>query len=178
MIRSYLSQFSLLRMIYGNFVFFRHALREGIWTTLFNIENFFKDNSDAAFLTWKVLLPEEGNSEDLETWLLSKKIKFSQGSHTIYFPPQENLEDIIGEAKGFYPESAGFKILKDFSSPNKANYMGNHTGKGGGEKFRRLLSGTPSDQSVVANYMHYLDIGPRIYDICCFNNGIRSFTVL
>jgi hypothetical protein len=107
-------------------------------------------------------------------WLRSQGIEISEGGHAFYIRPQPALRDILEPIISFYPEGAGFKILKDLRHPRRARYLYKH---------RRSLAllarliGSPHDQVLAANYMYARGIGPRVWDLTCWRIQGRSCTV-
>jgi hypothetical protein len=147
MIRTYLSKIEILKFLYGNLMFFNHAIKEGLWRIFFNFRRYSKKSNSPKYLSWKSRFPDFSDGNKLISSILISSLKFNQGSHAIYLPPQKNLGKYLGEAVDFYPENAGFKILKDATSPEKSRYMANQRGDSEGLKFREFLTGSAFDRA-------------------------------
>ncbi len=123
----------------------------------------FRRPAGQAVLTWDVPFPRFDRPGDLVTWLRSQGVEVSEGGHTFYIAPQPALRRIIPAVVDFYPPQSGFKVLRDFRDPLRARYIYKHPRS---LKMLKRLIGTPRDQLIVANYMHVLGIGPRVWDTC------------
>ena len=114
------------------------------------------------YITWTTHFPSFQDFHNFEQYLEQNHIFYYAGGCTIYIPPQPNLDKYFGNMVKFYPSDAGFKILKDFSVPERANYLKyNHEVSWQEVK---LVSNT-TDLLAVACTMEILGLGPRVYDL-------------
>ncbi|MHC4861327.1 MAG: hypothetical protein ACYTDY_14685, partial [Planctomycetota bacterium] len=105
--------------------------------------------------------------------LRTRGVSLAEGGHSVYVPPQPALREVLPEPAAFYPEGAGFKILKDLRGPAEATYL-----TGGSRRALRVrATGRPVDQIVAANYMHSLGIGPRIWDVAALRGDGGTYTM-
>jgi O-antigen/teichoic acid export membrane protein len=117
-------------------------------------------------LSWNVEIGQIRNAEDLGEFLIQNHIVFNEGGHTIYIRPQLGLEKIFGKMVAFYPSDAGFKVLKQFRSPQRVRYVGNLSyGIDGHPYSLNILTGSARDRAEAANVMHMFEIGPALYDV-------------
>jgi hypothetical protein len=171
-LKSHLRRYSRARYLYANAVYFSYALREGLWRNLVRFSRRSDYSGSQEVISWDVPFSQMEDPGELGRWLQAQGIHFEEGHNTIYLPPQEKLRDLVPAVVEFYPPNTGFKILKDFRPPEEANYLsGNHL------FVRAKLAGKPQDQLVTANYMYSLGLGPRVWDVCCWKGGSRSYTV-
>src|SRR5262249_39112246 len=84
------------------------------------------------------------------------------------------LGDLIPEIVNFYPPGCGFKVLKNFGRPRQTEYLVKDRTP---FFFIGRLVGEPQDQLVLANYMHSLDLGPRVWDLACWKGQGKYYTV-
>ena len=156
-----------------NKLFLQHAFREGLWRPLFGVfatdENFGLQH----VLQWDVPWPQFDTPGQLVAWLREHNLQVNEGQHTLYIPPQDGLEGLLPSVLDFYPPQCGFKILKDFRSPDEANYLAGRNQLLG----RTKLVGTPQAQLITANYLYSLGIGPRVWDVCGWRSSTCSYTV-
>lgn len=117
-------------------------------------------------------VPEEPFS--LMEILRERGLTVQEGSHTIYIPPQPELETRLGSFAALYPKDAGYKILKSLVKPEDARYVAN---------LRRntftqaALLGKAMDMVPAANLLHHLHIGARLYDLAGIQIGSHSATM-
>jgi PST family polysaccharide transporter len=181
LLRAYLNRHELLYKIalvpftwYQTIVFFIHVSRQGLWASMLRSRRESTWKASQREIKWNVPFPHCDEPAQLIRWLRSKGINVSEGGHTFYLPPQRNLGDFIPEIVDFYPSGCGFKILKNFGPPRQTAYLVKER-----TPFPILgrLVGAPQDQLVLANYMHSLDIGPRAWDLACWEGQGKSYTV-
>lgn len=161
-------------MWYGTIVFFIHVSRQGLWRAMRGSRRSVTGHACQMEMTWDVPFPTFGAASELINWLRSQGLNVSEGGHTFYLPPQKNLGDFIPEIVNFYPPGCGFKILKNFGPPRQTGYLVKER-----TPFSLVgrLVGAPQDQLVLANYIHSLDIGPRIWDLACWKGQGKYYTV-
>jgi len=104
--------------------------------------------------------------------LKKRNVHFATGRHTIYLPPQEGLEVIVGDVVRCYPPGTGFKVLKDFRPPDKARYITN----GNIRRVIETLMGPVTNQALAANGLYALGLGPRCYGIEHLYNAAQNLT--
>ena len=167
--------YKTVERLYENALYVPHVARQGLGRMLLRLpEPDPRHGQRQAILTWKVPFHSATGSADLIAWLRSSGVRVHEGGHTIYVPPQEALRAVIPAIVAFYPDQAGFKILRDLRHPREARYLYKH------RRSLRLLTrliGTPEDQLVAANYMYTLGIGPRVWDLACWESDAARCTV-
>jgi hypothetical protein len=114
------------------------------------------------YISWNTNLPFFYDYQSFIEYLENNQIHFYLGGCTLYIPPQSALDKHFGEMMAFYPPDAGLKILKDFSPPERANYL----------KYNKEVSWQEvklvSDTSAlldVACTLEDLGLGARVYDL-------------
>jgi hypothetical protein len=110
---------------------------------------------------------------ELQATLTKHGIQYGNGNASVYLPPQPGLEQVLGELVGAYPPNSGFKILKRFSTPDKARYLGVAEGS---EEQRAV--GMLYTQAFSANALWMYGLGPLLYDIAHLRAGPIDLTVL
>ena len=138
---------------------------EIVWSIKFKFSRVFQEKKICSYLKWSVDARDIYEINDLKNLFNKNNIVFFEGNHTIYLPPQKNLNLIFKNIIDKYPNDSGFKILKDLNNPINARYLGNHNNSGFREKIRSQIIGTATNQIIVANYLFNLNIGPRLYDL-------------
>lgn len=162
-----------LRRTYQEIRLLVYAIREGLWRAALSSRRRSGAGSLQAVLTWDVHLPPVTSPSELSSWLRQQGVTSVGGWHTLYLPPQERLEAILGDWISRYPRDAGFKVLKDFRPPEEAYYV-DRSMCGSVEA---SLTGTPLDQLITANFLYANNISPRVYDLCCLRSGSTRFSV-
>ncbi len=104
-----------------------------------------------------------------------KGILLREGGHTIYVPPQPALAQLFRDIVCFYPDDAGFKILKDFNTVDKASYIAPVKRREISYTERVLTSSIP-DIVDAANVMYLYGIGPCLYDVMEIHTGTATMT--
>jgi len=100
------------------------------------------------------------------------EIRYSTGRHSIYLPPQKALREFLGEVIHDYPDDTGFKILKNFQSPENASYIAN----GSQRLLTKNMMGPVTNQALAANALAALDLGPPCYGIAHLQSGAEAMT--
>lgn len=143
-----------------------HALRQGLWRSL-SPTTFRKVAYEQQVLTWSTFIPDRRNSPDIVSYLRQSGLCVQEGGNAFYLPPQPGLAHTLGAPVERYPPGSGFKVLRDFRGLEEAHYL--HPERQ--TRLRRRLIGTPRDQLIAGNYLHRLDLGPRIWDVCLLRAG-------
>ena len=94
------------------------------------------------------------------------------GKHTVYLPPQEGLDRLLGSVTEMYPPDVGFKVLKNFGEPTKVSYIVN-------ADIRRItehILGPVTNQALAANTLFALGLGPQCYGVIHLRSGSRDIT--
>jgi len=151
-----------------------YALRAGFWREMLGVFGRRMKCERQRTMTWTVPFPDLRTPAELTAWLESRDIRYSEGSNVLYIPPQEKLKALIPKVVGFYPSHSGFKILKDFRPPGEANYLARNLEY---VAVRAKLTGSPQDQLITANYLYSLEMGPRVWDVCCWQGSGAEYTV-
>lgn len=142
-----------------------HALRNGLWRWLSPAVRTGVDQQHVR--TWSTSLPDRTCSPDIVSHLRHAGLRVQEGGNAFYLPPQPGLAGVLGAAVHHYPPGSGFKILRDFRGLDEAHYL--HPERQ--TRLRRRLIGTPRDQLIAANYLHWLRLGPRVWDVCLLRAG-------
>lgn len=127
-----------------------------------------KGGSKQQFLTWETNLSLGSSFQDLLTYLADNHVVYLEGTFSIYLPPQPDLARHLGAFVDFYPDDAGYKIVKDFAAPDKANYVRNGVTVSWQES---VLVGDPNQQVIAANTAEVLGLGSRLYDLAALEAG-------
>jgi hypothetical protein len=123
---------------------------------------------------WQTGLPSQADAASLCNALRERGLAVLEGGHAIYVPPQSGLDALAPEARAFYGEGVGFKILRDLRGPHEARYLRADATSSG---LRNMLIGKPVDQITPANYLAWADLGPRVVDLCEWVCGDTRLTV-
>lgn len=161
--------------LYENCLYVPHVARQGLSRALLGVRGAGgRSEARQAVLTWPVPFPPWNGPAELIAWLRASGIQVHEGGHTFYIAPQEALRRVVPAVVGFYPDESGFKILKDCRHPRDARYLYKHR-----YSLRLLmrLIGRPEDQLLPANYMYALGIGPRVWDLTCWESQGKRCTV-
>jgi hypothetical protein len=142
-----------------------HAFRNGLWRSL--SPGVRRAAHGQRVLTWFTAIPDRRSSAEIVSYLRQSGLLVQEGGNAFYLPPQPGLAQTLGAAVEHYPPGSGFKVLRDFRRLEEAHYL--HPERQ--TRLRRRLIGTPRDQLIVANYLHWLDLGPRVWDVCLLEAG-------
>ncbi len=118
-------------------------------------------------LIWQTRLDELKSGDALASCLRARRVRFSEGLHTIYLPPQPGLESVLGECVQGYPPQAGFKILKIAAPPHEAIYRVDARQHWVASKWM----GGVLNQVDAANLLFGLGLGPRLFDLAELRAG-------
>ena len=124
--------------------------------------------------TYPTRLSANGGFPGLAEWLKSEGVRYNEGGHTLYVPPQEGLVSTLGSFVGIYPSDAGFKILKQLKGPLEGRYISDY------RRFslvQSLVTGTAVNNVIGANFLHLFGLGPRLYDLVQLSAGDKNLTV-
>ena len=159
---------------YQTIVFLIHVSRQGLWRAMRGSRRSALSHTGQMEMTWDAPFPPCDGAPELINWLRSQGVNVSEGAHTFYLPPQKSLGDFIPEVVNFYPPGCGFKVLKNVGPPSQTAYLVKED-----MPFYLIdrLVGTPRDQLVLANYVHSLGIGPRVWDLACWKGQSNYYTV-
>jgi hypothetical protein len=107
-------------------------------------------------------VPFEGATIDaLRIALRGASLRFAEGRHTLYIPPQPGREAVFGaELLAAFPPEAGIKVLKNFEPPSRARYQFESA-----TASEDALLGPIGVQGFNAAALHAYELGPRPYDI-------------
>ncbi len=103
------------------------------------------------------------SQNSLKHHLLSAGVSFSEGSHATYLPPESFNQTAFRSLAANYPGDAGLKIMKNPGSVDDSTYV---VGRAKGDS--RIQLGMVHGHrylSLVANFLHLNDVGPRLYDL-------------
>jgi len=158
-IKERFKKYKLLKIIYSNLIFAKHAIREGYWKYIINKNDNNIENQ--KILSWKINFPTFSTPDELIELLLQNHIDVKTGRCSIYLPPQPQLNKFFPNIIEHYPQGSGLKILRDFKSPSDASYLIENK-----IKLRSLIVGDVLNQLTIANYLFSQGIGPRVWDVC------------
>jgi teichuronic acid exporter len=159
--------------LYENTLFSLHIIRHNLWRSALGLGRGPFSRTTQREIKWALPFPPFDTHENLIEWLLTRNIQVIEGGHTFYLPPQEGLNALIPSIVAFYPRGSGFKILKDSNDPVRARYLY----EGRSLFLLMRLIGAPREQLIAANYMNSLGIGPRIWDLSCWEAQGKYWTV-
>ena len=154
--------------------FLRHIWKNGLWREIVDRKRRRGQRLRQMPLTWEAAFTAEGEDASLTSTLSKRQIQFQESSHAIYIPPQRELADKLGGFVSAYPTNAGFKLLKTPGAPDHADYVGKDRSYFWAGS---LIVGKALDLVPVANLMHRLGIGPRLYDFAELKTGPASHSI-
>lgn len=165
--------YRLAGLAYANLRFAWNFARQGIWTGYFAVAT-GKSGRRAGQrpLEWEIEGAGFANFEELIALARSHGVPCVEGRHTLYFPPGRALRAWIPDIARYYPDDAGFKVLKDFRPPHEAEYLIGAAGA----RWRQKVLGPPWHQMTAANLLFWLGVGPRVYDVCMWRSAQASCT--
>jgi hypothetical protein len=161
-------------VLYENSLYVPHLLRQRMVMRVLGWREQSCLKTRQSILTWTVPIPPWNGPEDLIGWLKPQGVHVMEGAHTFYIAPQETFRQVAPSIVAFYPEQCGFKILKTCRDPLAGGYVYKN---GRSLKFLMRLIGQPQDQLIPANYMFSSGIGPRVYDLTCWESQGKKCTV-
>lgn len=107
----------------------------------------------------RLMLPDAAGP-DLPRGLLNHATVSQAGAHAIYLSPSKWRQSLLSPLAARYPSDAGLKILRN-PGGLAADYL---HGEGHSAVQHRALH-SPKHLSLVANLLHRLGLGPRLYDL-------------
>lgn len=149
-----------------------YIMRHGMWSAVWSSRWRTGSRAQQRVLTWDVPIPTVPSPQAMEDWFMAQGMIVNPGENTMYLPPQERLEVVLGDWVHLYPPDAGIKILRDLRPPDQASYQWITCCCRG----EAAVVGTPSDQLLTANFLHANGLSPRVYDLCCLQSGSARFT--
>lgn len=123
-----------------------------------------------ATLTMPVRIPEARSHEDVVAYLRQHGIRVVEGGHTVYVPPQADLDTVLGDFVRYYPADSGFKMLKNVLAEGERRYLSDHD-SGKFPRTYKFLMGSLSGVFEGACVAEILGWGPRIYDLVLLKRG-------
>jgi len=111
--------------------------------------------------------------EEFVRCLRSGGIRVSEGRHTIYVPPQAEIDRMFGAMVACYPSNSGFKILRRFARPQEARNVSTADRRG-----LLKLTGGIQEQAFSAACLSIYDFGPRLLDVAHLRIGKLDATVM
>lgn len=170
-----LKRVSWIRRSYNNSRYFIHVCSDCI-PHIF-VKRLLKHDSSPVrqtTLSHETRLPESASADDILAFLSKHGVKYHEGRHTFYVPPQQGLDQILGPFVASYPADAGFKILKNIGSGDHQSYL--HVDREPYPWAERILLGSAQDVFDGACLAEILELGPRVYDLVTLKNGTMSLT--
>lgn len=156
-----LRKVKLLRALYRDSRFLAVAIKNGMTARLLRVRDSGKSQQALVWSTPTNI----ANLEELRSRARALGLVAAEGKFAIYFPPQPQLSRLFGEAATFYPNDAGFKILKALREGPDVQYVEDPSA------IRRRLSGSLRDNLLAASFLHVHGLGPRIYDLTTLRFG-------
>jgi len=161
--------------VYENSMLLRHILQQGLGASAIGHRvPQSRARARQSVTTWRVPFPPFDSAADLIEWLRAQGVTVNEGGHTFYVGPQDAIRQLLPTIVAAYPQQSGFKILKDCRHPVEARYLHKH--RRSLQLLKRVI-GRPQDQLVPANYMYALGIGPRVWDLACWEAHGRHCAV-
>jgi len=161
--------------LYENSMLLRHILQQGLGAAAIGHRApQSRARARQSMMTWQVPFPPFDSAVDLIDWLRAQGVTVNEGGHTFYVGPQDAIRKLIPTVVAAYPQQSGFKILKDCRHPIEARYLHKH--RRSLQLLKRVI-GRPQDQLIPANYMYSLGIGPRVWDLTCWEANGRHCAV-
>ena len=119
-------------------------------------------------------MPSSGvaSISDLYSQLERHKIRHECGRHAVYLPPQENLDEFLGDVTDSYPPDTGFKILKTLGPPERVSYIVDADVR----RVARHMIGPVTNQALAANALFALGLGPPCYGVVHLKSGSNDLT--
>lgn len=118
-------------------------------------------------MVWQTRLTGVGSGASLAACLRARQVRYAEGLHTLYLPPQPSLHEVLGDCMRKYPPDAGFKILKTAAPPDEAIYRVDTRQHWIAAKWM----GGVMNQVDAANLLYVLGLGPRLYDLAELQAG-------
>ncbi len=143
-------------------------------TKVFVIRSFNLIMSRSRHVQFEVMTSNFSVSPDIEKLkglLDFRKIKYFEGEHAIYLPPQVSVCDLFSGGLTNYPSNVGIKILKTLGSPRESRYI-----YGKDLRTKIIMTGSLSDLQGSAKKLFELGIGPKIYDLVEIRSSHCTFT--
>ena len=101
------------------------------------------------------------NIDALRQALRDASLRFAEGRHTLYVPPQPGREAVFGDALlAAFPPGVGIKVLKNFEPPSRVRYQFESA-----TAAEDALIGPIGNQGFAAAALYAYDLGPRPHDI-------------
>lgn len=157
-IEIYTKYYYFYRKIISGYFILTNSVRRVFLRNLFKSKDTFYQKP----LIWELPTQSFGNQNDFLAHLRKLGIVHQQGGFSIYIPPQKGLKVLLGSMVDFYPADAGYKIVKDFNSPDQANYLKDGVVVSWPEI---VLAGNLFSQFKSACVAEYLELGPKVYDL-------------
>jgi hypothetical protein len=110
------------------------------------------------------------NIDALRVALRAASLRFAEGRHTLYVPPQPGREAVFGaELLAAFPPEAGIKVLKNFDAPSRVRYSFESSSAA-----EDALLGPIGNQGFNAAALYAYELGPRPYDIVHLRGAAES----
>ena len=123
-----------------------------------------------------VELPANGVTswKELIDYLEQNNLRFYQGAHAIYLPPESFRSSVFSAFADIYPESAGLKILKERGGVEERHYVS--TMVKGDSKLQLSSIHSHKHLTLVANILYNYELGPRLFDLVEITWGEHPWT--
>lgn len=135
---------------------FSHALRSRMLRPRVKLESARQKPTILA-----MSLPGVTKYPELVEFLTGNGFTFHEGRHTLYLPPQDGLQDLLGRNRSIYPPDAGLKLLKSLGPVDRATYLVD----GYRRPVTKVVLGGVANQADAASLLFVLGLGPRPYDL-------------
>jgi hypothetical protein len=112
--------------------------------------------------------------ESLVSNLDSAGMRYGEGGHAIYLPPESFKASLFQDLATAYPPDAGLKVIKGKGGIDDGGYINEPT-KGDSRLHLKLVH-SHRQLTLVANLLNAFGVGPRLYDLIEMETGDYFWT--
>lgn len=160
-----------LTKAYSNFRYLSHILCHSLaYVFAKRLRRVDEGFGRQVLLVHETAIPESTSWREILQYLTDQGMRYGEGGHTFYVPPQDGLEKGLGAFVQAYPADAGFKIVRNLDAWKTQEYLEN-------SKIERyswlgkVMAGSVLDVLDGACLTEILALGPRIYDLVELRHG-------
>ncbi|MEQ9638627.1 MAG: hypothetical protein RIM84_01260 [Alphaproteobacteria bacterium] len=121
--------------------------------------------------TFQVELGAAADVDGLRAALKARGLDPAEGGWTFYLPPGDALARLCPFLASHYPPGVGLKLLKDMRAPAEARYTPHDQNPAAGASLLRKLTPSPLALLRVAEALHRLGLGPKVWDLVHLRSG-------
>ncbi len=114
------------------------------------------------------------STENLIDYLKRSGASFGEGGHAIYLSPEALKLTAFYSLAENYPPDAGLKIVKNPGNVDQSGYI--HGATKGDSRIHLGLVHGHRHLTLVANFLHAMGLGPRLYDLINLKCGDQVWT--